>query len=201
MERLADMIEERFEEAESREEFLAKLGEIDFDEFTTFKNTRKMKFTWTWSSRGYEPKQPVRDRNIPKIIDFIQNTLGSSDLSKSEFSRLLVEITGLKGMLRDYISPPMESSEAIERREEESENLLQILHQNFIEIVERETNEHDINALNANKKALETITHLTKSEATHELVDDTIALLQGVNVQQAIREEWRRHLKQNDLRT
>ena len=69
-------------------------------------------------------------------------------------------------MLRDYISPPMESSEAIERREEESENLPNSP-SNFIEIVERETNEHDINALDANKKALETITHLTKSEATH----------------------------------
>ena len=29
------------EEAKSREEFLVKLGEIDFDEFTTFKNTEK----------------------------------------------------------------------------------------------------------------------------------------------------------------
>ena len=136
-----------------------------------------------------------------KIIDFIQNILGSNNLSKSEFSRLLVEITGLKGMLRDYIAPPRESSEEIKQREVESENQLQILHQNFIEIVERETNEHDTKALEANKITLKTITHLTKSKATHGLVDQCISELEGVNVQQAIRDEWRRHLKQSDLRT
>jgi len=199
MERLADMIEQRYESASDNEDFLAKLRKIDPKDFTTFKNPRKMNYTWTWGKRGYEPTETVQDPNIPKIIKFILATLETKDLELSEFVESLIEITGLKGMLRDFISPPKESKEAIEQRAAESENLLKILHQNFSEIIKQETNVHDIEAIETNRETVKKLIHLTNSKSTHEFVEPTLSQLQGVNVQQAIRKEWQKYLKKNDF--
>jgi hypothetical protein len=186
MERLADAIEDIWENNENTAAFITALKQIDVTDFTVFKKKRAVKYTWKWTKKGYVPLESIEDDQVPAVIAFITEVLENPQISRDKFAGQVVELTGVKGIVRDHLLPPEHSVEAREAVEREEQNSQERLYEDLQAIAVEQTQEFDNEALENNKEIVQKIITMFKAGIV-DYIDQELDRITGVRVKEALR--------------
>ena len=186
MERLANILEDIWGKSDDTKAFLADLNQINVADFTVFRKKRAMKYTWTWTKKGYVPVESVIDDHIQDIIAFITAVLENPQITRNKFAEQVVELTGVKGIVRDHLLPPDHSAEAREAVEREELSSQERLYEDLRTIAVEETQEHDNDALENNEQIVQKIITMHQNKIL-DYIDQELDRITGVQVKEALR--------------
>ena len=120
------------------------------------------------------------------MIAFITAVLEKPQISGNEFAGYVVELTGVKGIVRDYLLPPEHSAEAREAVEKEELSSQERLYEDLRTIAVEETQEHDNDALENNEQIVQKIITMHQNKIL-EYIDQELDRIMGVQVKEALR--------------
>jgi len=186
MERLANILEDIWGKSDDTKAFLAELKQIKVADFTVFRKRRAMKYTWTWTKKGYIPVESVKDDHIQEIIAFIIAVLENPQITRNKLAEHVVELTGVKGIVRDYLLPPEHSAEARDAVEREEQSSQERLKKDLLTIALEQTQEYDNEAIENNKEIVQKIIRSYESDVL-DFIDQLLDKITGIQVKEALR--------------